>query len=84
MVGDKVYDLFFGYGHVKSFTGDDKAVVSFGARAFAYTSDGIGQHGRRSLYWHNPILTVPMKDDAKWEMQKSLDMAIARCLRPGS
>ncbi|MBN3777431.1 hypothetical protein G3O06_07685 [Burkholderia sp. Ac-20345] len=81
--GDYVYDLFFGDGMVKNLTADGRAVVAFGPRTFTYNEAGVGQHGRRSLYWHNPILLVPMKDEAAWDMQRNLNQAIAQCLRPG-
>lgn len=82
-VGDAVYDLYFGDGRVKSVTADNRAVVVFGGRMFTYDERGVGQHGKRSLYWHNPILLVPMKDEQSWSLQRRLNMAIASELRPG-
>ncbi|WP_333679886.1 hypothetical protein [Dyella sp.] len=81
--GDPVYDLFHGEGRVKSVTADGHAVVVFGGRFMTYDDRGIGQHGRRSLYWHNPILLTPMKDEAAWNLQRRLNQAIAAELRPG-
>ena len=81
--GDPVYDLFFGDGMVKSLTADDRAVVQFGQRVFTYDSRGVGQHGRRSLYWHNPIVLVPMKDDKGWSFQRRVNAAVAGVVRPG-
>ncbi|SIO50629.1 hypothetical protein SAMN05444172_2589 [Burkholderia sp. GAS332] len=82
-VGDPVYDLYFGDGRVKSVTADNHAVIVFGGRMFTYDERGVGQHGKRSLYWHNPILLVPMKDERSWSLQRRLNMAIAGELRPG-
>lgn len=81
--GDPVYDLFFGDGRVANITADGRAVVAFGPRVFTYDERGVGQHGRRSLYWHNPVLLVPMKSEASWSLQRRLNMAIAGELRPG-
>lgn len=81
--GDAVYDLFQGDGRVASVTADSHAVVVFGARSLTFDERGIGQHGRRSLYWHNPVLVVPMKDEAMWSLQRRLNAAIAAELRPG-
>ncbi|MEB2499546.1 hypothetical protein [Burkholderia cenocepacia] len=81
--GDAVYDLYFGDGRVHSLTADGQAVVSFGNRTFTYDDRGVGQHGRRSLYWHNPILVVPMKSEREWQLQRSLNAAISSVLRPG-
>ena len=82
--GDAVYDLLHGDGRVKSVTVDDHAVVVFGQRFLTFDDRGIGPHGRRSLYWHNPILVVPMKDEAAWSLQRRLNAAIAAELRPGT
>ncbi|OLL27460.1 hypothetical protein BTH42_31945 [Burkholderia sp. SRS-W-2-2016] len=83
LVADPVFDLFFGDGRVHSITADDQAVISFGNRMFTYDSRGIGQHGRRSLYWHNPVLLVPMKNEREWSLQRRLNAAISAELRPG-
>ncbi|CAE6958786.1 hypothetical protein [Paraburkholderia domus] len=83
LAGDPVYDLYFGDGRVHSLTADDQIVVSYGSRMFVYDERGIGQHGRRSLYWHNPILVVPMKDERMWSLQRRLNATIADALRPG-
>ncbi|NML34525.1 hypothetical protein [Paraburkholderia antibiotica] len=82
--GDLVYDLFFGDGIVRNLTADGRAVVAFGPRAFTYNESGVGQHGKRSLYWHNPILLVPMKSETQWGLQRALNQAIAQTLRPGA
>ncbi|SAK62581.1 hypothetical protein AWB76_03272 [Caballeronia temeraria] len=81
--GDRVYDLFFGDGVVKNLLPDGRANVAFGVRSFTYDERGVGQHGRRSLYWHNPIILVPQKDDAQWALQRRLNTAIANELQPG-
>lgn len=81
--GDAVYDLFFGDGRVKNITADGHAVVVFGTRMFTYDGRGVGAHGHKSLYWHNPILLVPMKDEREWSLQRRLNTAIANELRPG-
>jgi hypothetical protein len=83
LLGDSVYDLFFGVGHVRNLTSDGRAVVSFGARAFTYNNAGVGQHGRRSLYWHDPVQIIPMKDEAQWSLQRQINQAVSGVLRPG-
>ncbi|MDR6384944.1 hypothetical protein [Paraburkholderia caribensis] len=71
--GDAVYDLYFGDGRVHSVTADGHMVVTYGNRMFTYDGRGIGQHGRRSLYWHNPVLVIPAKDEREWSLQKRLN-----------
>jgi hypothetical protein len=82
-VGDPVYDLYFGDGRVHSLTADDQAVVTFGSRMFTYDERGVGQHRRRSLFWHDPILLIPQKDEREWSLHKRLNRVIADALRPG-
>lgn len=81
--GDSVYDLYLGVGTVKQITGEDKIEVVFGRQHWTYDHRGVGRHGRRSLYWRNPILFTPAKDDEKWNLQVALSQAISNALRPG-
>ncbi len=82
--GDPVYDLYFGDGRVHSVTADEHMVVTYGNRMFTYDGRGIGQHGRRSLYWHNPILVIPAKEEREWSLQKRLNANIYDALNPGA
>lgn len=63
--GDQVYDLVWGYGTVTS-TMFDTIQVRFGdGRGINYTS--VGEYGGvRRLYWHNPIVIPPPRDNRLW------------------
>ena len=64
-VGDRVYDLTQGVGTVLDTTFNDISVrFDNGVRI---TFDHTGNYGGvRRLYWHNPIVVEPPKDNKLW------------------
>lgn len=65
-VGDRVYDIVQGYGQiVDTIFGDIVVRFDNGVRI---TFDETGSYGAvRRLYWHNPIVIEPSKDNKLWE-----------------
>lgn len=68
VVGDHVFDVSAtrGPGVVTNVT-DSSLEVVFGNITVVYDNTGI-QRGknRRTLYWRDPVIVVPLKSEAKW------------------
>lgn len=78
-VGDPVYDLAFGAGKVTEVQeNEQRLVVVFGERRFSYNALGVGHFPTRTLYWRNPIIGVPPKDQVRWELYRRLCNAISQ------
>ena len=72
-VGDKVYDLVFGTGEVSELKVDGRFRVRFATGAHVYDRTGIRvDANNRTLFWHNPVVTVPQKDDTHWSVARRL------------
>lgn len=76
-VGDSVYDILEGQGQV---AGMDSTVflVRFGQRV-SYTYNSAGQRTGntpsrfpRLLFWQDPIVMIPVKEEAKWLAMKNI------------
>jgi hypothetical protein len=63
-VGDFVYDLILRTGRVTGITPQGSIEAVFGARTVTYSAGGF-LAGAKRLYWHDPVLIVPKKDDAE-------------------
>lgn len=78
-VGDRVYDIVHGYGQVLD-TSFNNIVVRFdGGIRVAYDKYGY-YGGKRRLYWHNPIVVEPTKDDKLWQVMHECLLSIQRYL----
>jgi hypothetical protein len=71
VVGDSVYDILYGPGTVQQLLPADRFLVVFaavgGQKSFSYNSTGISpRFPARTLYWHNPVVVVPTKREARW------------------
>lgn len=64
-VGDRVYDLTQGWGEVIDTTFNEIAVRFDTGIRIAFDSTGH-YGGVRRLYWHNPIVVEPPKDNSLW------------------
>lgn len=68
-VNDKVYDIVYGYGQVVDTKFGD-IVVRFN-NGMRITFDKTGSYGGvRRLYWHNPIVVEPTKDNKLWQTMR--------------
>lgn len=68
-VDDVVYDVTLGEGRVEQLLVDGRFTVKFAGvnRSLAFDSRGVTSAYRvRTLFWRNPVLVVPLKDDAQW------------------
>jgi hypothetical protein len=73
--GDWVHDILFGPGQV-NFADSTQIQVRFGADVFTYSPDGSFGQVRR-LYWADPILEAPPKNDK----QRPLVLSLIRAVR---
>lgn len=70
---DLVYDIIYGQGKVEKILPlENKVLVSFGQRTMGYRNDGSGPFSVRTLYWHNPIMGAPPKDEKAFEFYRTL------------
>ena len=79
-VGDPVWDVCMGPGHVEAIQGD-AIVVSFGTHSLSYASTGHGGYRYRTLYWKNPIRTTPAKCDKVFELAGKIEQAVNQVLK---
>lgn len=78
-VGDRVYDIARGEGSVVDIAFDD-IVVRFN-NGTRITFDKHGNYGGvRRLYWHNPVIIEPTKENAKWRTLTECIKAVASYL----
>ncbi len=83
-VGDSVYDIVFGFGEVVALHIDsqDRFSVKFGSRRIqTYNEDGYGQFRRRTLYWHDPIVVIPAKQEGAWSIQQEVCLKATEVIR---
>lgn len=69
LVGDTVFDVLFGTGTVTELLVDDRFRVKFPNKnqPMTYSTTGIGvRYSERTLYWHDPVITIPFKSEPKW------------------
>lgn len=80
VVGDRVYDIVQGYGQIVD-TAFDDIVVRFDS-GIRITFDKDGNYGGvRRLYWHNPIVIEPAKDNRLWQTMRDCLLSIHSYLR---
>ena len=80
-VGDSVTDVIYGTGTVVE-AYETYAVVRFADRDVTFNGNGINtMFNRRSLYWHNPILLHPQKQDVRMDVAASAANAVLQQLR---
>lgn len=80
VVGDRVYDIVQGYGQIVD-TAFGDIVVRFD-NGIRITFDKDGNYGGvRRLYWHNPIVVEPTKDNKLWQTMRDCLLSIHSYLR---
>lgn len=72
---DRVYDIVQGYGTVLDTTFNEIAVRFDNGIRIAFDKNG-SYAGVRRLYWHNPVVIEPTKDNALWETLKACLLSI--------
>jgi hypothetical protein len=70
LVGDSVHDLAYGPGIVVELKPQEQRfVVKFGDRYVGYTLGGVGNFNRKTLFWRDPIDSLPVPKSAdKWQL----------------
>lgn len=84
VLGDTVFDVVYGTGTVKELLAEGRFRVHFaGNKRFVYRSDGqrVDTSTRRTLYWHDPVIAIPAKDDISWTKLRQLAKAITDTMR---
>lgn len=73
-VGNSLYDILLAQVGQVVAVGGGQITIDFGAgRTLTYFGNGEIA-ARRRLYWRNPLLTLPRKDDAQWvQLQAVVD-----------
>ena len=82
-IGDTVYDVAYGSGQVTELLVDDRFRVRFADGSYhVYTPEGITHHfANKTVFWHNPIVAVPMKSDTLWGAAAAIAHAVVEALR---
>lgn len=80
IVGDRVYDIVQGYGQIVDTAFGDIAVRFDNGIRITFDKDG-NYGGVRRLYWHNPIVIEPSKDNKLWQTMRECLLSIHSYLR---
>ena len=80
VVGDRVYDIVQGYGQIVDTAFDDIAVRFDNGIRITFDKDG-NYGGVRRLYWHNPIVVEPTKNNKLWQTMRDCLLSIHSYLR---
>jgi len=82
-VDDAVYDLIHGNGVVTQVTGTSFS-ATFGTKVFNYTTGGYyNGFPRQRVFWSNPIVGHPTKQDRVWSIVRNMVTALLTELRRG-
>jgi len=82
-LGDTVHDVVYGVGEVVELKVEGRFRVRFaGNKFYVYDGNGVRADARqRTLYWHDPVLVIPNKDDISWTLARGLCRAMIDKLR---
>lgn len=80
-VGDTVYDLIHGNGTVTQVTGTSFS-AAYSGRVYNYTTGGFyNGFPRQRVFWGNPIVGHPTKNDRVWTIICNMVSALLSELR---
>jgi hypothetical protein len=81
LIGDRVQDVIFGAGVVDKINEDEgRFWVLMAGRNECYDSKGNGRFGVRTLYWRDPIIVAPAKNETTWEQVSAIATAAYKIL----
>lgn len=81
LVGDGVYDLVQGNGVVTQVTGTSFS-ASYGGKVYNYTTGGyFNGQPRQRVFWSDPIVGHPTKNDGVWTIVSNMVVALLAELR---
>lgn len=75
VIGDRVYDIVQGYGQIVDTAFGDIAVRFDNGIRITFDKNG-NYGGVRRLYWHNPIVVEPTKDNKLWQTLRDCLLSI--------
>lgn len=84
-VGDSVFGVGYGVGKVVELLSEGKFRVAFAVtgQTLTFTHDGrLPRSLSRSLYWKDPVVVPPSKDDNFWLALRPAIEALVVALRP--
>lgn len=83
LVGDSVYDTAYGTGTVAELMSVDRFRVSFPqGRTYVYSDAGVNTRFTiRTLFWRNPVIAVPAKNDNAWTAISAVCSAVVSAMR---
>lgn len=80
VVGDRVYDIVQGYGQIVDTAFSDIVVRFDNGVRITFDKDG-NYGGVRRLYWHNPVVIEPTKNNKLWQTMRDCLLSIHGYLR---
>ena len=84
-IGDSVYGVGYGTGRVSELLSEGKFRVYFASSNRSITFDGNGVMARmahRCLFWRDPVLAAPFKDEVQWNRIKPVITAAIDAFKP--
>lgn len=85
LLGDSVFAVGYGVGRVTELLTESRFRVQFSMTNQSMTFDERGFMARaraRSLYWQDPVVVAPAKDDGFWNALRPSIQSLAAALRP--
>lgn len=81
--GDNVFDMVWGAGVVAQVHTSGTFVVRFaGTRSATFSQDGNNvRYPGRTLFWRNPIVVVPMKNERRWVLVAQIMTNVVSAVR---
>jgi hypothetical protein len=71
-IGNNLYDILLGQMGQVTVVSQTSITVDFGGnRVLTYVGNGQFA-GRRRLYWRDPVLTLPQKNDPQWQLLQAV------------
>ena len=71
-IGDTVFVLGFGHATVTSISDDGSFTVKVGRSGTQLIRSGGYIGNSRRVFWHDPFIIVPPKDDRLWQAFRSM------------
>jgi len=82
-IGDTVYDTAYGTGRVVMIMSGGRFQVVFPqGRSYVYSGGGVNSRFTiRTLYWRDPVIVIPTREDNKWSALQNVCRAVASAIR---
>jgi hypothetical protein len=84
-IGDSMHDMQFGRGRVVEILSNNRVILNFAPTNRRYTFNTLTgcMNGRqfRTLFWQDPVLAVPVKDDAQWVLMRNICTSVVNSFR---